>query len=127
MNRHARMSTRVLTAVIALAALMASTFAVVSPAAAAPDPRPRVLLISDNSTAWVEDVRSKLEATEGFAEVAAPAAFVGAAQRVPTLAELEPYDAVLFWTDGGFSQGVAMGDALADYVCLLYTSDAADE
>lgn len=66
-----------------------------------------------NNPAWNEDVRQKLGATGLFGQVDAFQAAFGA---VPTLDQLLNYDAVLVYSDNSFSDPVALGNVLADYV-----------
>ena len=73
MHRHAVSPVRPWSAVLALLALVASTFAVaVSPAGAAePDPLPRVLLLGYERADYMIDVQDQLTRSGAFAEVAA--------------------------------------------------------
>ncbi|MBI5676891.1 MAG: IPTL-CTERM sorting domain-containing protein [Nitrospirae bacterium] len=61
--------------------------------------------------AWTTEVQSKLVATGFFTTVDTYETDVA----TPTLAELQTYDAVLVFTDGGCGAGT-LGDNLADYV-----------
>src|SRR4051794_4030058 len=61
---------------------------------------------------WNADVQAKIQATGLFTQVDA---FL-VASTTPTLAELLAYDSVLAYSDNGFSNAIAMGDVLADYM-----------
>ncbi len=62
-------------------------------------------------SSWNSDVQSRLVATNAFAAVD----IFPACTSAPTLAQLQAYQAVLAYTDSGFSAGTAVGDVLADY------------
>src|SRR5262245_29981343 len=64
------------------------------------------------TSAWNNDVQTKLQATGLFTLVDV----VNANTTTLTLAQLLAYDAVLVYSDGGFQNAVAQGDALGDYV-----------
>jgi uncharacterized repeat protein (TIGR01451 family) len=61
---------------------------------------------------YAYDVVSKLQATGQFNSVTS----INVAERTPTLAELQAYDAVLVYSYNGFANATLMGDVLADYV-----------
>lgn len=118
MHRHAVSRVRPWSAVLALLALVASTFAVaVSPAGAAePDPLPRVLLLGYERADYMIDVQDQLTRSGAFAEVAALTPSNGCTFTDPTVEELDQYDAVLLWTDCALADPARLGDRLADYV-----------
>ncbi|GAA0872836.1 hypothetical protein GCM10009117_19830 [Gangjinia marincola] len=72
-----------------------------------------VLVIeSSSNNDWAEDVVEKLESTgELDADV-----FFDLNNNIPTLAELNEYKTILFYTDGGIQDATAFGDILADYI-----------
>jgi MYXO-CTERM domain-containing protein len=63
-------------------------------------------------TSYVSDVQSKLESSSAITSATSH----DVSSTTPTLSQLELYDAVLVYSDSGFSDPVAMGDVLADYV-----------
>ena len=63
---------------------------------------------------WNTDVHNKIRNTGLFTQVAA--VLVSPGHPVPTLAQLQQYDAVLVYSDTSFTNGVALGDVLADYM-----------
>ena len=73
----------------------------------------RVLLVAGNMPAsYYQDVQAKQLATTAFAAVEV---FL-ASQGTPTLAQLQQYDVIFIFTDGGgFKDPVALGNVVADY------------
>ena len=65
-------------------------------------------------SSWNEDVREKLLGTGAFLTVD----IFDVGLSTPTLAELQPYDAVLVYSDRGMADPTAMGDTLATYFDL---------
>ncbi len=61
-----------------------------------------------------EDVKQKLLGTGLFTQV--DTFFVTSGYAVPTLSQLQSYDAILVYSDNGFNDNVTMGNVLADYV-----------
>lgn len=72
----------------------------------------KVALIGADNTGEINDVQSKLMATDRFTSVDI---FVGQSV-TPTLAQLLQYDAVLAWGDYNFANPTLLGNNLADYV-----------
>ena len=71
-----------------------------------------VLIVGSPSTdTWNNDVQSKLVGTAAFQKVDIFNAKLG----TPTLAQLQAYQAVLVYSDAGFSDAVTLGNNLADY------------
>ena len=64
------------------------------------------------TTTWNSDVQSKIASTNLFTQVDAYLA----SNSTPTLAQLLAYDAVFVYSDTSFSNPIAMGDVLADYM-----------
>jgi len=78
-------------------------------------PRRRVAVFgAPASNSWNADVRNKLQGTGLFTQV--DAFLVSPGSPVPTLSQLQQYDAVLVYSDTSFNNNVAIGDVLADYV-----------
>jgi hypothetical protein len=105
------------TALVVLLALVLSTIGAFSGAAnaASVDSGKRVALLAADDPAWTEDVRTKLDASGAFAEVATlPESRFDAG--TPSLQALQAFDAVYVWTDWSFTDPAAVGDVLADYV-----------
>lgn len=100
---------RVKLTLLAVAALAALSTLLVAPLTAAAAP-PGVLLV--NASGYVSDVQAKLTATGRFGAVD----LFDASSATPTLAQLQAYGSVLVFSDGGFSNRIALGDVLADYV-----------
>ena len=71
-----------------------------------------LLVYSDNSD-WVNDVKSKIEAT---AVLDAPLTLFDAGAVTPSLRTLQLYDCVLVWSNFAFDDAIVLGDNLADYV-----------
>ncbi len=69
------------------------------------------VLAAEGSASWKEDVRQKLLATAAFEAVDV----IGADTGTPTLAQLQPYSAVLVFSDGTFANSTGLGNVLADY------------
>jgi hypothetical protein len=65
-----------------------------------------------SSTNWSEDVRLKIQGTGLFLQVDK----FDVTSSTPSLSTLQSYDAVLVFSDGGFENGTAFGDNLADYI-----------
>ena len=63
---------------------------------------------------WNLDVRAKLLGTGLFTQV--DAFLVSPGNPVPTLSQLQQYDAVLVYSDTSFNNNVAIGNVLADYM-----------
>ncbi|TDG12732.1 PEP-CTERM sorting domain-containing protein [Seongchinamella unica] len=72
-----------------------------------------VAVYGANNQTWNEEVRDKIAAAAGGALGAVD--FFDAGVVTPTLVDLQNYTAVLVYSDGGFADPVALGDALADY------------
>lgn len=70
------------------------------------------VLGSPNSDSWNDDVVAKITAAGSFDSVTG----INVKAMTPTLNELSAYDAVLVYSDAGFSDADALGDVLADYV-----------
>ena len=66
------------------------------------------------SVFWNTDVQNKIQATGLFTQV--DAFMIGFGQPVPTLQQLQQYDAVFVYSDAGFNDGTALGNVLADYM-----------
>jgi hypothetical protein len=66
-----------------------------------------------STSSWNDDVQGKLDSSGLFSQVDAFLVRVGP---VPTLSELQQYDAVLVYSDASFNDSVALGDVLADYM-----------
>jgi ELWxxDGT repeat protein len=75
---------------------------------------PKVAVYGAEYADWNPDVQAKLNSTGLFSQV--DAFLVGSGDPVPTLAELEEYDAVLVYSDWEFGNSTAMGDVLVDYI-----------
>lgn len=71
-----------------------------------------VAIYGANDQGWNQEVRDKIAATGLFASVS----FFDASSTTPTLADLENYQAVLVYSDGGFADSTTLGSNLADYV-----------
>jgi hypothetical protein len=99
---------------LALACLVATP---TSSPAQTPTPAPaeltNVLLVAADTPAWVVDVQSKISGTE---LISGSVDIFDATLGTPTLAQLQAYQAVLFWGDACFQNNVLLGDVLADYV-----------
>ena len=75
----------------------------------------RMAVFGAPSTAsWNIDVKNKLESTGLFTTV--DAFLVSPGSPVPTLAQLQQYNAVLVYSDTSFNNNVAIGNVLADYM-----------
>ncbi len=75
----------------------------------------RVAVFGAVSTpSWNEDVRQKIADAGTFIQV--DAFLVSSGDPIPTLAQLQEYAAVMFYSDAGYNDPVAVGDVLADYV-----------
>lgn len=72
----------------------------------------RIALLGGDDDASIANVQDYLRSTGDFAAVEV----ANVAQRTPSQAELNPYEAVLVWADSGFFDADALGDVLADYV-----------
>jgi hypothetical protein len=103
--------------------LLSGNSAAISPAASAITnvgdivivPRRRVAVFGAPSTgSWNTDVRNKLQSTGVFTRV--DEFLVSSSAPVPTLAQLQQYDAVLVYSDLAFNNNVALGNVLADYL-----------
>ena len=88
---------------------------------------PKVLLVHAESIPWIYDVQSKLQETGAFIAVDRFSAESG----TPSLSDLQPYTAVLVWTDGfNFASTSGLGDVLAEYwdgggaVVVAYSANA---
>jgi len=77
-------------------------------------PESKVAVYAADTAPYTADVQAKLTSTGLFSQV--DAFLVESGDPVPTLAELQEYDAVLVYSDGEFGNSTAMGDVLADYV-----------
>jgi len=75
---------------------------------------PAVAIFGASSAAWNDDVRTKIRNTRNFRRVDLFAAGSGAP--VPTLAQLQQYDAVFVYSSDAFGSSVGFGNVLADYV-----------
>jgi hypothetical protein len=71
-----------------------------------------VLTLGANPTDWNADVRLKIQKSGFFDRVDARS---GSDLPVPTLAELQAYDAVLVYSDAGFGNPELLSDTLVDY------------
>jgi hypothetical protein len=67
-----------------------------------------------SSSSWNTDVQTKLQSTGQFTQV--DVFSVNSGQPVPTLAQLQAYDAVFVYSDAGFNNAVQIGNVLADYM-----------
>ena len=76
-------------------------------------PEPKVAVYGADSASHTADVQAKLNSTGLFSQVDV---FLVESDPVPTLAELQEYDAVLVYSNGQFGNTTAMGDVLANYV-----------
>jgi hypothetical protein len=65
-------------------------------------------------SSWNIDVKNKIESTGLFTTV--DAFLVSPGSPVPTLAQLQQYNAVLVYSDTSFNDNVAIGNVLADYM-----------
>jgi len=63
---------------------------------------------------WNDDIQGKIDSTGLFSQV--DAFMVSGGYPVPTLVELQQYDAVLVYSDSSFNDSAALGDVLADYM-----------
>jgi len=72
----------------------------------------KVALAATDLPQWVADVQAKLQATGRFSQVD----IIDIGSTTPTLAQLQAYDSVLVWTDGGTADPTMFGNNLADYV-----------
>ncbi len=84
--------------------LMANALAFVS--------RPRILLIASDLSSAIQDVRTKISATEVFSRVDT----FNSEFLTPSLTQLQKYDAVLLWCATSYANPTAIGNVLADYV-----------
>lgn len=76
--------------------------------------KPKVLVLGAvTPNSWNEDVKAKLDATGAFAQVDIINGYLSSS---PTLSQLQAYDAVLVFSDYGFSDPTALGNVLADYI-----------
>ena len=75
---------------------------------------PKVAVYGAEEASWNADVQAKLTSTGLFSGV--DAFLVSPGYEVPTLAELQEYDAVLVYSDIEFGNSTALGDVLADYI-----------
>lgn len=66
------------------------------------------------NTTWNTDVQTKLQSTGLFTQV--DAFMVSGGSPIPTLAELQQYDAVFVYSDAGFNSATQLGNVLADYL-----------
>jgi len=71
-----------------------------------------VLLVYADFNTYAQDVQTKLLATGKVTSVD----LRNASGTVPTLAELEGYDAVLVWRNGSFPDAEGLGNVLVDYI-----------
>ena len=83
-----------------------------------------VAIIGADLTAYINDVHTKLTNTGRFNSVT----IINGNVLTPTLEELLAFDAVLVWSDYGFSNATLLGNNLADYVdqgggvvCAIFT------
>src|SRR5689334_10906644 len=78
--------------------------------------QPKVAIVAAASSSITAgqftDPRAKLMGTGLFAAVDIIPVFAG--QPVPTLAQLQQYDAVMTWSNVAYNNPAALGDALAD-------------
>lgn len=76
--------------------------------------KPKVLLLGAvNPNTRNEDVKAKLDATGAFAQVDIINGYLSS---IPSLTQLQAYDAVLVYSDFRFRDPTLMGDVLADYI-----------
>ena len=75
-------------------------------------PTSKVLLCYDGGDSYAADVQTTLKGTGRFAQVD----LLRVSNTTPSSAQLNAYDSVLTWNDGGYGNSTALGDALADYV-----------
>lgn len=92
---------------------------VLSLAAATPlHAQPRVAIVAAAATSLTDprftDPQAKIAATGLFSAV--DVISVTSPNPTPTLAELLQYDAIIVWSNNAFTDRVAMGNVLADYV-----------
>jgi len=66
------------------------------------------------TASWNDDVQDKIDSTGLFSQV--DAFLVSGGYPVPTLVELQQYDAVFVYSDTSFNDAAALGDVLADYM-----------
>lgn len=79
------------------------------------EPTVKVGLFAAEAPNFRQDVQKKLQALDVFATVDI-VNYEFCSAEAPSLSELQPYDALLVWTDCGFGDSQAVGDVLADYV-----------
>jgi hypothetical protein len=99
--------------VVALVCLIATP---TSAPAQTPTPGPTNVLIvgaGSGGITWLADVQSKIAGTE---LISGSVDTFNASLGTPTLALLQAYGAVLFFSDASFQDKVLLGDVLADYV-----------
>jgi len=70
------------------------------------------VLGAEHNATRSNDVVSKIQASGQFESVT----FINVANRTPTLAELQAYQAVLVFSYNSFANAIALGNVLADYV-----------
>jgi len=71
----------------------------------------KVLLVAAASQNYVQDVQMRLMATMAFSAVD----IFSANQSTPTLNQLQPYDAILVFSDSGFADATGLGNVVANY------------
>ena len=71
----------------------------------------KVLLVYATQLAWAQEVQSGLQATGDFQVVDVFDATTG----TPTLAQMQPYGAILFFSDSSFRDAATLGNNAADY------------
>ena len=91
--------------------LLLLAFIVSIPNQADAQPLPDVALLGTDVLSWIYDVKAKLDATGRFNSVTG----ISVNLTTPTLAELQAYDAVLVWSNYGYTDPVTLGNNLADF------------
>ncbi len=71
----------------------------------------KVLLVYASTPAWAQEVQAGLQATGDFQVVD----LFNASSGTPTLAQMQPYGAIMFFSDSGFSDPTTLGNNAADY------------
>ncbi|MCC6660155.1 MAG: hypothetical protein IT437_04640 [Phycisphaerales bacterium] len=85
-------------------------------AAVAAQPRVAIVAAANTSPSSIQftDPQAKLMGTGLFSAVDIVSVYTG--QPVPTLADLQQYDAIITWSNVNFNDSAALGDVFADYV-----------
>jgi hypothetical protein len=80
-----------------------------------PPPAGSVLVLGADTAANINDVTSKLQGT-GLFPVVISKSVQGTTTPVPTLQYISQFDALITWTNNDYTDAIAMGNTLADYV-----------